>query len=40
MLVFRGTVYNSKKNWWDDIEFVPVAYPYCDNNCKVHKGFY
>jgi hypothetical protein len=40
MLVFRGTLPWDLKNWIEDIDFIPTAYPLCDNGCKVHEGFY
>jgi hypothetical protein len=40
VLVFRGTEPWDLKNWIEDINFIPTAYPLCDNGCHVHRGFY
>ncbi|CAD8175749.1 unnamed protein product [Paramecium octaurelia] len=39
-LVFRGTLPWSITNWIEDIDFIKTDYPYCPNNCQVHRGFY
>jgi hypothetical protein len=36
-LVFRGTVPWLMANWIEDIDFLKMDYPYCDNGCKVHR---
>ena len=40
IIVFRGTEVWSIKNWIDDIDYIPTDYPYCNNGCQVHEGFY
>jgi len=37
IVAFRGS-YNIL-NWFNDLNFIPISYPYC-NNCAVHEGFY
>jgi len=38
--VFRGTLPWDIKNWLEDMDFIKTDYSYCDNGCKVHKGFW
>jgi hypothetical protein len=40
LMVFAGTDPLSLRNWIDDIDFIKTDYPYCDNGCQVHEGFY
>lgn len=40
MLTFRGTEFFSISNWITDLAAFYVSYDLCDNDCKVHKGFY
>lgn len=40
VLVFRGTLPWDVKNWISDINFLKKKYPFCDDNCEVHRGFY
>jgi predicted lipase len=39
-LVLRGTLPWDIKNWFTDINFLKKSYPWCDNGCEVHRGFY
>ncbi|CAK56362.1 unnamed protein product (macronuclear) [Paramecium tetraurelia] len=40
IIVFRGTLPWSIKNWFEDINYIKTSFPYCTNNCQVHRGFY
>lgn len=40
IIIFRGTLPFSLKDWKQDFTYKKVLYPYCDNNCQVHEGFY
>ena len=40
VVALRGTLPWFYGNIIADIDALHTSYPYCDNNCKVDKGFY
>ena len=39
IFVFRGTVPWMIKNWMEDLNYIKTDYPYCNNDCFVHRYY-